>query len=325
MNAEIAGLGHYAPQRIVANAEIEASLGLEAGWILRRTGIAERRYAAAGETLSDMALAAAEIAIETSGIDRQDFGLLLLATSTPDHLLPPTAPLLAHRLSLSSPGAVDMTGACSGFIYALSYADMWVKANQRPAIVIGANILSRRINPHERASAVLFADAAGAVALKPTQRKSCGVLSSEVVSDGSAYGLIKIPGGGSAVPFAEIKDLSETLMAISDGQTVFQRAAALMSNAASTALTKAKLGIANVQHFIPHQANARMMSLVARQLDAQPHSVLSTIRNFGNSSAATIPFTMSYLAKERQYKHGDTLLLTAAGAGLSGGAVVLRW
>ncbi len=191
--SRIAGLGHYVPARTVLNAEIEAGLGLEAGWIEARTGIRARRWAEPGETLSGIAEKAGEMALNMAGIDRASVGLMLLATSTPDHLLPPSAPLVAHRLGLSRSGAVDLAGACAGFIYALTFADAFVRAHDKPALVVAANILSRRINPSERASAILFADAAGAVLLVPSGQAGDGILGASLAADGSGYGLIHRP------------------------------------------------------------------------------------------------------------------------------------
>ena len=322
---EIIGLGHYAPEKIVANAEIEGRLGLEPGWIKRRTGIEARRYAADSEALSDIAIKAGEMALASAGIDRRDIGLLLLATSTPDHLLPPTAPLVAHRLGLANAGGIDMAGACAGFIYALTLADSFVRSHQTRVLVIAANILSRRINPADRASSVLFSDAAGAVLLGPSDRSDAGVRGARLAAKGEHYGLISIPGGGSRRPFSKDLDAGEMLMVMSDGQAVYSEAVAMMTSSAESALDRAGLAARDVTHFIPHQANARMMATVAHQLAIAPEQMLSTIAQFANSSAATIPFTLSLSADERRYKKGDIVLMTAAGAGLTGGAAVFRW
>ncbi|MER8499194.1 3-oxoacyl-ACP synthase, partial [Mesorhizobium sp. M1312] len=190
-SSRILGFGHHVPGRKVANAEIESNLGLEPGWIERRTGIRSRFWATDEDTLSGLAEQAGDMALANAGIDRSDIGLLLLATSTPDHLLPPSAPLVAHRLGLRRAGAVDLTGACAGFIYALMFADGFTRLHGKSALVIAANILSRRINPAERASSVLFADAAGAVVIGPCEGPNQGILSASVDSDGSRYGLIQ--------------------------------------------------------------------------------------------------------------------------------------
>lgn len=322
---EIAGFGHYAPARRVPNAEIEARLGLADGWIKRRTGIEARRYAADDEALSDLAVRAGDNALNAAGITRRDVALVLLATSTPDHLLPPSAPLVAHRLGLDFAGGIDLAGACGGFVYALTLADAYVRAHQAPVLIIAANILSRRINIQDRASSVLFADAAGATLLVPSARSNAGVAGADLAADGGKYGLIQIPGGGSRKPFAKLAGAEETLMVISNGQTVYAAAVDMMSATAEAALAKANASAGDVAAFIPHQANARMMASVARRLAIAPDKVRSTISEFANSSAATIPFTLSATAPASGYCPGDMLLMTAAGAGLTGGAVAWRW
>lgn len=320
----IAGHGHYAPDRIVPNSEIEARLGLEAGWIKRRTGIDARRYAAEGEALSDIAIKAGEMALSQSGLRRSEIGLLLLATSTPDHLLPPTAPLVTRRLGLQNAGGIDIAGACAGFLYALTLAESFVRTQDQPVLVIAANILSRRINESDRASSVLFADAAGAVLLAPTEREA-GLVGSHLASKGEHYDLITIPGGGSRKPFSAIRDPREVLMVMNDGKAVYAGAVAIMTESAQKALAKAGIAASDVDHFIPHQANARMMTTIAHQLAVPSERLRSTIADFGNSSAATIPFTLSATAGSKPYAPGDIVLMTAAGAGLIGGAAVFRW
>ncbi|MBA2126038.1 beta-ketoacyl-ACP synthase III [Hyphomicrobium methylovorum] len=321
---EIIGLGHFAPSRVVPNSEIENRLGLQSGWIKRRTGIEARRYAADDEALSDLAVAAGDMALKRAGFRRDDVALLLLATSTPDHLLPPSAPLVAHRLRLASAGGIDMAGACAGFIYALTLADSFVRTHGQAVLVIAANILSRRINPAERASSVLFADAAGAVLLAPSERDDAGVIGAHLAAAGAHYDLIKIPGGGSRKPFGADFDPAEALMAMPDGQSVYTKAVAMMATAATTALGKARVDVSDVNHFIPHQANARLMATVAHQIGVRPDVMRSTVDQFGNSSAATIPFTMSMAAEKTPNARGDIILMTAAGAGLSGGGAVFR-
>lgn len=325
MNAEIIASGHYAPARRVPNAEIEVRLGLKPGWIETRTGISERRWAGHAETLTDIAAKAGEMALSRAGLSRSRVALTILATSTPDHLLPPSAPLLAHKLGLSGSGAIDMAGACAGFLYALSFADAFVKTQGLPVLVVAANILSRRINFADRGSAVLFSDAAGAVLLAPASRKGAGIAGVKLGSDGSAYDLIKIPGGGSAVPFSAVADVSETLMVIADGKAVFTKAVDMMAATAKDALAAAGCGVADLAHWIPHQANTRIIEATRKQIGVPPDRVLSSVRHYGNSSAASIPFTLSLLAEERAYRPGETMLMSAAGAGLTGGSVVWRF
>ena len=318
----IAGFGHYAPERRVANAEIEQRLGLEPGWILRRTGIEERRYAADGEALTDIAVPAAEMALRRAGLDRGAIALTLLATSTPDHLLPPSAPLLAHRLGLGNSGGIDLAGACAGFLYALTLADGFVRTHGAPVLVVAANILSRRINAEERGSGILFADAAGAVVVAPATRAGTGVLGAKLAADGSGYGLIQIAAGGSRRPFAPDVPIEDSLMTIADGQAVFSRAVDLMMASSREALAKAQLSVSDIDYLIPHQANGRITAAIAQQLGVPAEKVASSIAEFGNSSAATIPLTLSLAAGEGRMARGQRLLMCAAGAGLTGGAVV---
>ncbi|RFB74962.1 beta-ketoacyl-ACP synthase III [Methylovirgula sp. 4M-Z18] len=321
--ARILGFGHHVPARKVANAEIEASLGLEAGWIEARTGILSRYWAEAGDTLSELAARAGDMALKAAGIARHDVGLLLLATSTPDHLLPPTAPLVAHRLGLANVGGVDLAGACSGFIYAAIFADGFVRLHNKPAVVIAANILSRRINPAEQASAVLFADAAGAVVLGPSENPDHGILGASVATDGTGYGLIHIPAGGSSRPFSDELDIAETRMTITNGRAVFTRAVEIMSGCSTEALANAGLSARNIDRFVPHQANARIFNAVGKSLGIEDGRIVKTIAEYGNSSAATIPLSLSIAHQVEPFRPGEKLLLAAAGAGLTGGAIVV--
>lgn len=320
---EILGLGHYAPKRVVANREIEERFGLASGWIERRTGIRERRWAADGEKLSDMAVSAGELALKSAGVGREQVGLVLLATSTPDHLLPPTAPLVAERLGLRQAGGIDLAGACAGFLYALALADAFVRSYRATVLVIAANILSRRINPDELASAVLFADAAGAMLIGSGGRADSGVLAADLRSHGANYDLIKISAGGSAEPFRPGVAAEDVLMTMPDGRAVYRQAVEMMSESSRSALAGAGLKASEIHHFIPHQANARIIEAVRKDLGIRKRAVCSSVDGFGNSSAATIPFTMSFLSGARGFQAGDRVLLCAAGAGMNGGAIVL--
>lgn len=324
MGSALLALGHYAPERRVTNAEIEARLGVEPGWSARRTGIVERRFAAPDEALSDLAVAAGEMALSASGLSRDSLGLVALATSTPDHLLPPTGPLVAHRLGARGAGAIDMAGACGGFLYALTFADGFVRQHGKPALVIAANILSRRLNLDDPKSALLFGDGAGAALLVPSDRASAGVRGVHLASDGSAYDLIQIPAGGSRTPFSPALDPAAVLMQIRDGKAVFTRAVKLMADAAQKALAAARLSLDDIDYFVPHQANGRIIGATQKQLGVPDAKMLSSVALYANSSAATIPLTLSLAHAERPFKPGERMLLCAAGAGLTGGALVLE-
>lgn len=306
--SSIIGFGHAVPERQVFNAEIEAELGLELGWIERRTGIRSRYWVEDGETLTDLAAEAGRMALANAGIAQSEIGMVLLATSTPDHLLPPSAPLLAYKLGLTGAGAIDLAGACSGFLYALVMGDALVRTQGQAVLIVAANILSRRINRQERASAVMFGDAAGAVVLAPSQNGHCSLASSTLTSDGSHYDLIGIPAG-------------ETLMTMRDGRTMFAQAVKTMTECGKTVLQQANIEPTTINHFVPHQANARIFDAVAEQLQLSNAVTARTIADYGNSSAATIPLSLSL--GQSAYRKGDLVLLTAAGAGLTGGAALL--
>lgn len=323
-SSRIAGFGHAVPQRCVFSAEIEQRLGLEAGWIERRTGIRSRYWADDDDTLTELSERAGRMAINDAGIRPQEIALTLLATSTPDHVLPPSAPLLSHRLGLARSGAIDLAGACSGFLYALALADGFVRLHGHSVLIVAANILSRRINLNDRNTSALFADAAGAVVLAPDDDPQRGVLSLDLVSDGSGYDLIKISAGGSNRPYSSEIDAEAFLMTMRDGREVFARASALMTGTARQALRRAEMSVDRVDRFIPHQANARLFNTVCNDLGIPRHKMVQTIRDYGNSSAATIPLSLSLARRERDFSPGEILLLTAAGAGLAGGSVVLR-
>ncbi|WP_320200617.1 beta-ketoacyl-ACP synthase III (plasmid) [Agrobacterium sp. rho-13.3] len=322
-SSHLAGFGHSVPGRCVENAEIEARLALEPGWIERRTGIRRRYWAGPDDTLSALAAKAGEAAIGNAGVAHADIALTLLATSTPDHLLPPSAPLLAHHLGLANSGAVDLAGACSGFLYALTLADGFVRTQGRPVLVVAANILSRRINPAERSSSVLFADAAGAVVLMPSLDDDTGLLGVDLASDGSRYNLITIPAGGSTRPFTADMVVDDCLMTMRDGREMFTQAVRLMSDCARRALNHGDVDIMDVHRFIPHQANARIFDAVSSNLGLAPEKTVRTIEAYGNSSSATIPLSLSLAHQVSPFIAGEKLLLTAAGAGLTGGACVI--
>lgn len=326
MGSALLALGHYAPERRVTNAEIEARLGLEAGWAERRTGIRERRFAHADEAVSDLAVKAGEMALARAGtaFDRAALGLVVLATSTPDHVLPPTAPLVAHRLGAAGAGAIDMAGACGGFLYALTFADGFVRRTGQAALVIAANILSRRLNLDDPVSAVLFGDGAGAALLGPSERATAGVRGVHLASDGSAYDLIQVPAGGSRRPFVDGLPADATLMHVRDGRAVFTRAVRMMADAAEKALAQASLTAGEIDYLVPHQANARIIGAVQRQLRVPDDKVLSTVALYANSSAATIPLTLSVESELHPFLRGERLLFCAAGAGLTGGAIVFE-
>jgi len=306
-----------------SSAELEARLKLEPGWIERRTGIRQRPTAASTEATSDLAVKAAAAALEAAHIDSREVGLILLATSTPDHLLPPTAPLVAHRLGLRS-GAVDLTGACSGFLYALVLGAAWTDMTRRVTIVIGANILTRRVNFNDPATAALFSDGAGAVVVAPDPETR--LLSSFLGSDGSSYNAIGIAAGGSREPLtADLLKDGRNLMTMRNGALLFKHAVHGMAEAGNEALKQAGMKATEIQWWIPHQANVRIIRDTGALLGINEERTISVVSKYGNSSAATIPIAMADAVGSGLLKRGDQVLMTAAGAGLITAGAVLRW
>lgn len=319
----IAGVGSSIPEHSTSNAEIEKRLDLEEGWIERRTGILRRPSAPAQESTSDLAVRAASLAIQRSGLAAHEIGLVLLATSTPDHLLPPTAPLVAHRLGLQS-GAIDLAGACSGFLYALVLGSHWADSSGKAALVIGANVLTRRVNPNDPATVSLFSDGAGAVVVVPSQPSS--LLGTWLGSDGSAYDAMGIAAGGTREPLTpESLKSGRNLMTMRRGAALFKQAVHAMADAGKAALGKAGIQESEITWWIPHQANIRIIQDTGALLAIGPERTINVVSKYGNSSAATIPIAIADAVDRGQLKQGDTLLFTAAGAGLVTAGAVLRW
>jgi 3-oxoacyl-[acyl-carrier-protein] synthase-3 len=317
----IAGAGFCIPEKEISSSEIETRLGLEPGWIARRTGIEKRPIASAEDATSDLAARAGTAALRAASIEAGSIGLVLLATSTPDHLLPPTAPLVAHRLGIRG-GALDLAGACSGFLYALILGSHWVDASGKAALVVGANILSRRLNSDDSATVALFSDGAGAVVLSPSTPTA--LLGSFLGSDGSHYEDIGITGGGTREPLTpESLRSGANLMTVRRGSALFKHAVQGMAEAGKGALHQAGLSSADIDWWIPHQANTRIIQEAGALLEIASERTINVVAQYGNSSAATIPIAIT--DAERKFKPGDKILMTAAGAGLVTAAAVVRW
>jgi 3-oxoacyl-[acyl-carrier-protein] synthase-3 len=320
--SQLDGLGHYVPSNRIDNRQLENLFHLESGWIEARTGIKARRWVREGELLIDLAEKAGIAAIKNASILRQDIGLTILATSTPDQLLPPTAPLLAHRLGLSFSCAYDLSGACSGFLNALVMADGFVRTQKKAALIVAANILSRRIDLSEYNTAILFGDAAGAMIIKPSTDQTKGILGVSFLSDGSAYDLISISAGGNKRPFTSEIPLCDYKMKLHDGPAIFAQAVKMMTQCAHQAMMSAHLSSADIQHFIPHQANLRISENTAKKLGISSEKIISIIDEYGNSSAAGIPLALSMTHKTKPFFSGEKILLTTAGAGMTATAIV---
>lgn len=320
--SQLDSFGHYVPSNCIDNQQLENRFHLEPGWIEQRTGIKARRWAGEGELLVDLAEKAGMAAIKNAAVSRQEIALTILATSTPDHLLPPTAPLLAHRLGLSHSCAFDLSGACSGFLKALVMADGFVRTQKKPALIVAANILSRRIDLSQCNTAILFGDAAGAMIIKPSTDPTKGILGISFLSDGSTYDLISISAGGSKRPFTQEIPLCDYKMKLHDGPALFTQAVKMMAQCATLAMMNANLSIADIQHFIPHQTNSRIAENIAKKLGIPLEKIISIVQEYGNSSSAGIPLALSMTHQAKPFFAGEKILLTTAGAGMTAGAVI---
>ena len=320
---KIISVGSAIPETIESNEAVESRLGLEPGWIERRTGILGRPKALPTDATSDLAVRAGSTALNRSGIAKDDIGLLLLATSTPDHLLPPTAPLVAHRLDLRHSGAVDLAGACSGFLYAVILANAYGDSMRKPVLVVAANILTRRVNDKDPATVALFSDGAGAVVLAPGEPSH--FLGSYLGSNGSSYDTIGIPAGGTREPLTSTAVTEgRHLMTMRRGSSLFKEAVHAMAFAGNEAMKLSDLKAASIDWWIPHQANSRIIADTGKLLGIPPERTINVVAKYGNSSAATIPIALSDAMASGRIRPGNLLLFTAAGAGMVSAGLVLR-
>lgn len=325
MNPRIIGCGHATPQQIVTNEEIESELGLAAGWIERRTGVRTRRICGPEEHCSTLAISAGSMALDHAGVTASELGLLLLATSTPDYPLPPTAPAVASALGAQGCGAVDLAGACAGFLYGLSMAAGWATMHQTPAMVVASNVLSRRLDPADPSVRAVFADGAGAVVIGPGTDDQ-GLRSVALGSDGGRAGSIRVEAGGSVRPIdATAHKEGAHFLRIHDGAAVFSSAVEGMIRISNQAMEQAGTIPIEIDRWIPHQANQRILNRVGEKLRIDSHRWVSILETWGNSSAASLPTAMSVAAHAGGLKPGQKVLLTAVGAGMVEAAAVLDW
>ena len=319
--SRITGTGSYLPPRRLTNADLVAELatqGVETSdeWIVERTGIRARHFAAPGVYSSDLGLEAARNALAAAGVDAKDIDLIIVATSTPDMVFPSTAAILQHKLGIAGCPAFDLQAVCSGFVYALTVADAMIRTGTASkALVIGAEVFSRILDFKDRTTCVLFGDGAGAVVLEASDTP--GVLSSDIHADGKHVGILCVPGhvsGGQV--------LGDPLLKM-DGQAVFKLAVGVLEDAARAALAKAGKTEADIDWLVPHQANIRIMQSTAKRLKLPMSKVVVTVDQHGNTSAASIPLALDSAVRSGQVKKGETLMLEGVGGGFTWGAVLL--
>jgi 3-oxoacyl-[acyl-carrier-protein] synthase-3 len=317
MPTSIKSVGTYVPAGVLTNADLEKMVETSDTWIRERTGIVERRIAAADEGATDLAVAAAQDALSAAGLRPEDTDLIVLSTSTPDSTFPSCASRVQQRLGAHGP-AFDVQAACTGFLYALDIADKFVSAGEsRQALVIGTETLTKIVNYRDRGTCVVFGDGAGAVVLGPSE--SAGIKSCVLGSDGSGGDLIYVAPGAEG---PEGPGRPEIRM---DGRKVFRFATEILAQATLQALEKADVSLEDVRLIVPHQANARIIEAAGKRLGVGPEIMVNNIAHYGNTSTASIPLALKDSLKAGRVHKGDHLVLVGFGAGLTWGACVLEW
>jgi 3-oxoacyl-[acyl-carrier-protein] synthase-3 len=321
MYSRIAGTGRYLPERIVTNADLEKMVDTTDEWIRTRTGVERRHVAAEEDTTSDLAFEAAKIAMQDAGVKPEDIDLLICGTTTPDLLFPNMATLLQARLGIHNCPAFSIEAACTGFIYALTTADKFIRAGEaKCALVIGAEIITKLIDWKDRATCVLFGDGAGAVILKPAEEP--GILSCHLGADGQYRDLLYFPIGPSKNLFNPPEGGAYIQM---KGNEVFKVAVKTLGSVAEQALEANNISKDELDWLIPHQANIRIIQATAKRLDMPMEKVIQTVQDHGNTSAASVPMALDVGIRDGRIKRGQLLLLEAFGGGFTWGSVLLRY
>ncbi len=318
----VLGCGSYLPTRVLTNIELAQTVDTSDEWIVQRTGIHERRIAAPGELTSDLSLAAARAALAHAKVDAQAIDLIVLATSTPDQTFPATAVTVQDRLGIHHGAAFDLQAVCSGFVYALATADALLRTGaHKRALVIGGETFSRILDWTDRTTCVLFGDGAGAVVLEAQEltgtKDDRGILTSYLRSDGRHRDKLYVDGGPSSTQTTGYLRM--------DGREVFRLAVGAISEAVEGALKQSGFKADDIDWFVPHQANKRIIDGVARKLRLSPEQVVLTLDRHGNTSAASIPLALADAVADRRIKRGDLVMLEAMGGGFTWGATLIRW
>lgn len=318
----IRGVGAYLPKRVLTNADLSRIVDTNDEWIRERTGIKARHIAADGELTSDLGIAAARQALVRAGVDPVDVDLVICATATPDRTFPATAVRIQSELGIGKGAAFDLQAVCSGFVYALATADNFLKAGQfKRALVIGAETFSRILDWSDRSTCVLFGDGAGAVLLEAQPqrgtREDRGILASRLRSDGRYEELLYVDGGpGSTRTTGHLR---------MNGREVFRHAVQKISGVIEETLLTTGYAADEIDLFVPHQANARILDGIAKKLGVSPEKIIVTLAEQGNTSAASIPLALNYAFEQHRLKEGSLVLMEAMGGGFTWGAVLARW
>jgi len=319
--SKIMGTGGYLPEKVLTNADLEQMIETTAGWIVERTGVEERHIAAPGETTCDLAEHASRRALDAAGLEPGDIDLIVLGTTTPDHVFPSVATQLQHRLGCYGGAAFDVQAVCTGFVYALDIADRFIRTGAaRRALVVGADTFTRIIDWNDRGTCILFGDGAGAVVL--TGADEPGIIDSRLGADGRYKELLWVPAGVSGgydqtrqnAAFVEMR-----------GSEVFKVAVTTLKDIAEQILAANQMTVADVDWLIPHQANRRILAATAKRLGLPAERMVDCVRTHGNTSAASVPLALDVAVRDGRIQRGQTLLLEGFGGGFTWGAVLVKY
>ena len=323
--AKITALGTYVPPRVMTNSDFEKIVETSDEWIVSRTGIRERHVVDKGVATSDLAVEATKRALAERGINANEVEAIIVATVTPDMLFPSTACIVQHKLGIEKVWGFDLSAACSAFVYALQTGAQFVATGaHKKVLVVGADVMSSILDYTDRATCILFGDGAGAVILEASE-DGAGIIDFEHEVDGSGACALYMPGGGSLNPSTHETVDKKMHFVHQEGQSVFKFAVKKMAEVCETLLLRNNVKASDIDCFIPHQANQRIIKATSERLGLKPESVVINIDRYGNTTAGTIPLAMQTAREEGKLKKGDLVLLASVGAGFTVGATLLRW
>jgi 3-oxoacyl-[acyl-carrier-protein] synthase-3 len=324
MRVSISGLGCHVPERVMTNDELAELVETSDEWIVERTGIRERRVASADEALSDLSLPAARQALEQAGAEPESIDLIIVATVTPDVAFPSTGALLADQLGAPDAAAYDLSAGCTGFMYALAQAyGMLVGGLSRRALVVGGDVLSKIVNWHDRRTCVLFGDGAGAVVLDRVEKG--GFIGFELGADGAGGVHLSLPAGGSRLPASRETVAGEQHFVQMNGPEVYKFATRVLVSSAEKLLAECGRTVDEVDVYVPHQANKRIIDHAARKLGIPEAKVVVNVDRYGNTSSGSIPLALADAAADGRLREGELVLMTGMGAGLTWGSALMEW
>jgi 3-oxoacyl-[acyl-carrier-protein] synthase III len=324
--AKITAVSHYLPERRVTNQDLAKIVDTSDEWIFERTGIRERRYAEKGQATSDLGAAAAKLLLEKHGLDPAEIDLIIVATVTPDMFFPSSACLLQTKIGAKKAWAFDLSGACSGFLYALATAGQFVSTGaHQKVLVVGADVMTSIIDFQDRATCILFGDGAGAVLVEPAEDGEKGIIDFMLHSDGGGGPFLYMPAGGSLNPSSAETVQKKMHYVHQDGKNVFKAAVRGMADVSHGMLVKHGLSASDLKLYIPHQANLRIIQAAVDRMGLAKSQVAINIDRYANTTAATIPLCLSEAVDSKQLSKNDLIMMASFGAGFTWGSLLLRW